>query len=115
MATDSDHHEDLRISTVCKALGNPLRLQIVRYIQQHPGCIGNQILLNLPGANRAQSTLSQHLKILRDAGVIDAEPDGPATTYSLSPLGVAWLCEQLGALERASQPEAKKFIPYPRR
>lgn len=76
--------DDERISSVCKALSNPVRLQIVRYIHGHPGCIGNQILLNLPGLSRAQSTLSQHLKILCKAGLIESEPDGPATTYMLS-------------------------------
>ena len=91
--------DDERISSVCKALSNPVRLQIVRYIHGHPGCIGNQILLNLPGLSRAQSTLSQHLKILCKAGLIESEPDGPATTYMLSAECVIWLRAQLGELE----------------
>jgi DNA-binding transcriptional ArsR family regulator len=100
MKTDLDQADTVRISMVCKALASPVRVQIVCYIQQHPGCIGNQILLNLPhDAVRAQSTLSQHLKILCRAGLIEAEPDGPATTYLLSQTCLEWLRTRLGELE----------------
>jgi DNA-binding transcriptional ArsR family regulator len=44
---------------------------------------------------RAQSTLSQHLKILCSAGLLEAECDGPATCYAISRADWAWLCEQL--------------------
>lgn len=92
-------HDDERLYTVCKALGNPVRLQIVRFVQQHPRCIGNDILLHLPeDAARAQSTLSQHLKILCGAGLLDAEIDGPATSYTLSPDCLGWLRDQIGGL-----------------
>jgi DNA-binding transcriptional ArsR family regulator len=99
MGTEPDRRADDRISVMCKALASPVRLQIVRYIREHPGCIGNQILLNLPGAPRAQSTLSQHLKILCRAGLIEPEPDGPATTYMLSHECLEWLRAQIGELE----------------
>jgi DNA-binding transcriptional ArsR family regulator len=92
---EADRYTDERISHVCKALANPVRLQIVRYIHDHPRCIGNQILLNLPGAPKAQSTLSQHIRILCRAGLITAEPDGQATTYTLSPECLKWLRNQL--------------------
>jgi DNA-binding transcriptional ArsR family regulator len=95
----SSEVEDERLYNICKALANPVRLQIVRYIRNHPGCIGNQIMLNLPdGSLRAQSTLSQHLKILCSAGLLEAEPDGPATTYTLSQECLAWLRDRLGEL-----------------
>lgn len=99
MEAEPDIRADTRISAMCKALASPVRLQIVRYIRHHPGCIGNQILLNLPGAPRAQSTLSQHLRILCAAGLIEPEPDGPATTYTLSHECLEWLRNQLGELE----------------
>jgi DNA-binding transcriptional ArsR family regulator len=47
---------------------------------------------------RAQSTLSQHLKILRDAGLIEAECDGSATCYAVSQECLGWLREQLAEL-----------------
>ena len=96
MATEHREHDDQRFYLILKALGNPVRLQIVRYVHEHPRCIGNQILLQLPDdVARAQSTLSQHLKILRDAGLIEAECDGAATCYMLNQRSLDWLHEQL--------------------
>ncbi len=99
MKADPEPAEDERINAICRALSNPLRLQIVRYIQRHPGCIGNQILLNLPGPAHAQSTLSQHLKILCDAGLVEREQEGPAAAYTLSVACLEWLRDQLESLE----------------
>jgi len=96
MATMRRELNDQRLYLILKALGNPVRLQIVRYVHEHPRCIGNQILLQLPDdVARAQSTLSQHLKILRDAGVIEAECDGAAICYMLNQRSLDWLREQL--------------------
>ena len=96
MATARREQNDQRLYLILKALGNPVRLQIVRYVQEHPRCIGNQIQLQLPNdVARAQSTLSQHLKILRDAGLIEAECDGAAICYRLNQRSLDWLHEQL--------------------
>ena len=96
MATVSREHDDQRLYLILKALGNPVRLQIVRFIHEHPRCIGNQIQLQMPDeVARAQSTLSQHIKILRDAGVIEAECDGAAMCYMLNRHCLDWLREQL--------------------
>jgi len=101
MATARAEYDDERLYLMLKALGNPVRLQIVRFVYQHPRCIGNEILLHLPDdVARAQSTLSQHLKILRDAGLLDAECDGPATCYALNQECFDWLREQLADLRR---------------
>ena len=43
----------------------------------------------------AQSTVSQHLKVLREAGLIRGEIEGPATCYCVNPEGVRWLKEQI--------------------
>ncbi|MEJ5202805.1 MAG: ArsR family transcriptional regulator, partial [Anaerolineales bacterium] len=43
----------------------------------------------------AQSTTSQHLKVLREAGLIIGEIEGPATCYCLNPEGILWLKEQI--------------------
>lgn len=88
--------DDQRLYRLLKALGNPVRLQIVRFIQDHPLCIGYQIQLHLPdNVARAQSTLSQHLKILRSAGIICARDDGSATCYQVNKEILNWLREQL--------------------
>ena len=96
MATVRCDQNDQRLYMILKALGNPVRLQIVRFVQRHPRCIGNQIQMQLPeDVARAQSTLSQHLKILRDAGLIKARGDGAATCYVVDDESLAWLREQL--------------------
>src|SRR5437867_2671525 len=96
MATVRCDQNDQRLYTILKALGNPVRLQIVRFVQRHPRCIGNQIQMQLPeDVARAQSTLSQHLKILRDAGLIKARGDGAATCYVVDDESLAWLRDQL--------------------
>jgi DNA-binding transcriptional ArsR family regulator len=96
MATVRRELDDQRLYLILKALGNPVRLQIVRYVHTHPRCIGNQIQLQMPeDVARAQSTLSQHIKILRDAGIIEAECDGAAMCYMLNQRSLDWLREQL--------------------
>jgi DNA-binding transcriptional ArsR family regulator len=96
MATVRLDQNDQRLYMILKALGNPVRLQIVRFVQRNPRCIGNQIQMQLPeDVARAQSTLSQHIKILRDAGLIKARGDGAATCYVVDDESLAWLREQL--------------------
>jgi DNA-binding transcriptional ArsR family regulator len=91
--------DDERLIAICRALAHPVRLAIVRYVQRHPRCIGNQIQLHLPAQlARAQSTLSQHLKILCASGVLLAESEGPATCYVLNQAQLDWICQQIGAL-----------------
>lgn len=98
MASESLSDDD-RLIAVCRALAHPVRLAIVRYVQRHPRCIGNQIQLHLPAPlTRAQSTLSQHLKILCASGVLHAESEGPATCYVINQAQLDWLCQQIGAL-----------------
>lgn len=90
---------DLHLSRVCKALGNPVRVQIVRYVLAHPNCIGNEILLHLPDEGpHAQSTLSRHLRVLRNADVLEAEADGPAMCYRVNRACLHWLQTQLEEL-----------------
>lgn len=72
--------DDAELAAICHALGNPLRLAIMRYIAHHPGCICNDLVLRL---DRAQATISQHLAILRRARVLIAEQEGAATCYRI--------------------------------
>ena len=85
--------EKQRLAKMLKALGNPVRFQIVEFLAAHPVCVTNDIVKNTP---LAQSTVSQHLKVLREAGLIQGEIEGPATCYCLDPNGLAWLKEQIG-------------------
>lgn len=85
--------EKQRLSKMLKALGNPQRFQIVEFLTANQMCITNDIVRNTP---LAQSTVSQHLKVLREAGLIRGEIEGPATSYCLDPDGFNWLKEQIG-------------------
>jgi ubiquinone/menaquinone biosynthesis C-methylase UbiE/DNA-binding HxlR family transcriptional regulator len=81
-----------RLANMLKALGNPVRFQIMETLAKNKTCITNQIVAT---TELAQSTVSQHLKVLREAGLIHGEVDGPATCYCINPQGVTWLKEQI--------------------
>jgi len=99
MAIAHPPQDDERLYRMLKALSNPVRIEIVRFVLRRPRCIGNEILLHLPaGMARAQSTLSQHLKILCSAGLLEAECDGPATCYAVNQECIGWLREKLADL-----------------
>ena len=68
------------IASVSKALGHPARLKIVQHLKKIDQCICGQIVETLP---LAQSTVSQHLKTLRAAGIVRGEVEGPRTCYCL--------------------------------
>ncbi len=86
--------EDERLATLLHALGNPMRLAILRYITHHPGCICNDLVLRV---NRAQATVSQHLATLRRANIVVAERDGQATCYWVDPEEITWLQRHLAS------------------
>jgi ArsR family transcriptional regulator len=84
---DIDGSERDRLVALMKAAGNPVRFEILRFLVTHPGCITGDIVAHLP---IAQSTVSQHLKVLREAGWIEGEIEGPAVCYSLSAPAASW-------------------------
>jgi ArsR family transcriptional regulator, arsenate/arsenite/antimonite-responsive transcriptional repressor len=86
--------DERRLAGMLKALGNPVRFHIVTYMAEHPTCITRDIVAATP---LAQSTVSQHLKVLRGAGLIQGEIEGPATCYCLNPDGLRWLEEHFQA------------------
>jgi ArsR family transcriptional regulator len=81
-----------RLAGMLKAVGNPVRFQIMEFLAQNPVCITGDIVESLP---LAQSTVSQHLKVLREAGLIAGEIEGPATCYCINVEGVSWLKDQI--------------------
>jgi len=81
-----------RLAKMLKALGNPVRFQIVDFLAKNETCITNDIVKN---TLLAQSTISQHLKVLREAGLVQGEIEGPATCYCLDPEGFRWLKDQI--------------------
>jgi ArsR family transcriptional regulator, arsenate/arsenite/antimonite-responsive transcriptional repressor len=83
-----------RLAKMLKALGNPVRFRIIRILAEKQMCITGEIV---ELTSLAQSTVSQHLKVLREAGLIQGEVEGPATCYCLNAEGIQWLKHQIGA------------------
>lgn len=84
--------EKERLARMLKALGNPHRFRIMQILADRQTCITQEIVDTTP---LAQSTVSQHLKVLREAGLIRGEIEGPATCYCIDAAGVKWLKEQI--------------------
>jgi DNA-binding transcriptional ArsR family regulator len=73
---------DLELAVLARALGNPVRVQILRLLLRSPTCICRDIVEKLP---LAQSTISQHLNVLKDAGLIRGEASGASVSYCVEP------------------------------
>lgn len=88
-------HPDDQLAELSKALAHPARLRIVRLLQATPGCIGGDIV---GAVGLAQSTVSEHLRILKTAGIITGEIDGPRVCYALNPDALAPLATFIASL-----------------
>ncbi len=73
--------EDLELSQMAKAISHPARVAILRFLAKQRSCICNDIVQALP---LSQSTVSQHLKALKQVGLISGEIDGPRVCYCLN-------------------------------
>lgn len=70
-----------RFARMSKALGHPARVRIVEYLKAIDRCICGEIVEIMP---LAQSTVSQHLKILKESGLVQGEVEGPRTCYCIN-------------------------------
>jgi ArsR family transcriptional regulator len=84
--------DEERLVKMLKALGNPVRFQIMQILAEKQMCITGEIV---EFTTLAQSTVSQHLKVLREAGLIAGEVEGPATCYCVNPNGIRWLQQRI--------------------
>lgn len=73
---------DEELAVLSKALGHPARVQIVRLLARRATCVCGDIVDELP---LSQSTVSQHLKVLKEAQIVKGEIDGPKVCYCLNP------------------------------
>ncbi|NPV86952.1 MAG: winged helix-turn-helix transcriptional regulator [Anaerolineae bacterium] len=100
--------DEQRFAKMLKALGNPLRFQIVQILAEKQVCITGEIV---EFTTLAQSTVSQHLKVLREAGLVEGEVDGPATCYCLNAANIRWLKERIGGwLAGCCEPDTEAVI-----
>lgn len=72
---------DERLAQLSKAIGHPLRVRILRILASRKSCVCGELVDELPVA---QSTVSQHLKVLKEAGLIQGEVDGPRICYCIA-------------------------------
>ena len=73
---------DRRLSETLKALAHPVRLTIVRLLAEREECVCGDLVNELP---LAQSTVSQHLKALKEVGLVQGTVQGRTTCYCLDP------------------------------
>ncbi|MEM9215030.1 MAG: metalloregulator ArsR/SmtB family transcription factor [Cyanobacteria bacterium P01_F01_bin.150] len=70
------------IASLCKALGHPARVQILKILIARQSCICGEIVDVMP---LAQSTVSEHLRILKKAGLVQGDVDGTRICYCVEP------------------------------
>ncbi len=73
---------DVQLAEAAKALGHPARIAILRVLAERNTCICGEIVEVLP---LAQATVSQHLKALKKAGLVQGTVDGPRSYNGLDP------------------------------
>lgn len=92
------------LAGLARALGHPARIRIVRTLIAKQACIGCDLV---DETGLAQSTVSEHLRILKAAGIITGEIERPRVCYSLNPMALQPLREFLAtaeSLERSRSP-----------
>ncbi len=92
---DRNLDPDEETARLAKALGHPARVKILRFLLEREECVVGAIVDELP---LAQSTVSQHLKVLRETGLIHGEVDGPRICYCADPARVERLTTLLNTL-----------------
>jgi len=78
-----------------KALGHPVRLEMIRQLVMRDRCCGGDFCDCLP---LAQSTISQHLELLKQAGIVDWQQQGTRSIYTLNKERLAHLSQALNDL-----------------
>ena len=72
---------DDELAKLAKAIGHPARVRILRMLSRNEARVCSQIVYELP---LAQSTVSEHLRILKDAGLVRSSQDGPRIGYCIN-------------------------------
>jgi ArsR family transcriptional regulator len=91
--TDNFTKEQNQIANIAKALGHPARIAIIEYLLKTKSCICGDIVDELP---LAQPTISQHLKELKNAGLIKGNVNGTSICYCIDEKTMAKFSGLLG-------------------
>ena len=87
--------DDDTLAAMAKAIAHPARVKILRMLDARQACVTGDVVTEV---GLAQSTVSEHLRILREAGLIQGEIEGPRTRYCISTTGLATLKAGIAAL-----------------
>lgn len=87
--------KDVELASVFKALSHPGRIAILKVLAKKQSCICGELVADLP---LAQSTVSQHLKVLKEAGLVQGEIDGPRSCYCINLQAIKKIKKQCGDL-----------------
>ena len=96
-ATKTDHFSGNQneIAIIAKALGHPARVAIVEYLAKMNGCVCGKIVEIMP---LAQPTVSQHLKELKNAGIIKGEVEGNSICYCIDKKAIEIISQYFSTL-----------------
>ena len=106
----SVQESDERLASLFRALGHPARLRILRLLVKRGTCICGEIVDELP---LAQATVSQHLKVLKEAGLITGQVEGSAVCYCIAPDALSSLLGDLSQLAAEAGDDGERCITAP--
>jgi ArsR family transcriptional regulator len=84
-----------RLAALARGLAHSLRVRILQLLAKRETCVCGEIVDEMPVA---QSTVSQHLKILKEVGLVQGEIDGPRVCYCINPESLEELKDLIGKL-----------------
>jgi ArsR family transcriptional regulator len=91
--SSSDHHDE-EVARKLAALAHPVRLRLLRQIGSMQSCCVKEMVSQV---GMAQSTVSQHLKVLVEAGLINYRPERPRSCYRINAAALGELAGDIGA------------------
>jgi ArsR family transcriptional regulator, arsenate/arsenite/antimonite-responsive transcriptional repressor len=91
----SSEEEDIDLAALCKALGHPARIAIVRYLAEQGECVFGNLSEQIP---LAASTVSQHVAVLKEAGLVSASADQQRMCYCVNVDRIKLLKRLVGSL-----------------
>ena len=83
------------LAEMAKAIGHPARIAILQYLSRQDNCVCGSIVDEI---GLAQATVSQHLKALKQAGLIQGTVSGAKTCYCINPTAIEKLRQNLNTL-----------------
>ena len=93
--TEGFTKSQIELAAFAKALGHPARIAILQFLAQRKSCVCGDIVDELP---LSQSTVSQHLKELKNVGIIKGDIEGPTVCYCIDEENWSKVKQALGDL-----------------